>query len=196
MQHVTPGAHERALVTGLLLALEGGAGLRRGQAGIHRRGGCFFGEKDPVALHLGQVAPGNVDVIAQGYQDVALVLPLPGHRPRRYRAFADGQRRVRNHGRLSHLVDPAHTMALRARALWCVWRKVFGVQHRLPGRVVAGARVEHANRTGQGGYAAHRGTCTRCAALLLQGHRWRQAFDGIHIRHADLVDQASGIGRD
>jgi hypothetical protein len=32
--------------------------------------------------------------------------------------------------------------------------------------------------------------------LLLQGHRRRQAVDGIHIGHANLVDQAPGIGRD
>ncbi|MNE31546.1 hypothetical protein D3C80_1251200 [compost metagenome] len=196
VQHVSPGPHERALVAGLLLALEGGAGLRRGQPGIHRRGGCFFGEQDPVALRLWQVAPGDIHVIAQRHQDVAQVLPLPGHRPGRHGALADGQRRVGDHGRFVHFVDPAHAMAFRAGALRRVGREILGIQHRLAGRVVAGAGVEHADRTGQGGHAAHRGTCTRRAALLLQGHGRGQAFDGVDVRHADLVDQAPGIGRD
>ncbi|EJT83041.1 multidrug transport protein, mfs family [Pseudomonas putida S11] len=31
--------------------------------------------------------------------------------------------------------------------------------------------------------------------MLLQGHGRRQAFDGVDVRHADLIDQAPGIGR-
>lgn len=180
----------------LQLALERFAGLRRGQAGIHGGGGRLFSEQDPVALRLRQVAPRDIDVIAQRDQDVAQVLPLPRHWPRRHRTLTDGQRRVGDHGRFGHLVDTAQAMALRASALGRVRRKVFGVQHRLPGRVMASAGIEHADRTGQGGHAAHRGTCTRRAALLLQGHCRRQAIDGIDIRHANLVDQAPGIGRD
>ncbi|MNM86212.1 hypothetical protein D3C81_983570 [compost metagenome] len=144
VQYVAPGATEGALVAGLLLAFEGGAGLRRGQAGIHRGRGGFFGEQNPVALRVWQVAPGNVHVIAQGDQDVAQVLALPGHGPGRHRALANGQRRVGDQGCLSDFIDAAQAVAFGAGTLWGVGREVFGVQHRLPSRVMAGARVEHA----------------------------------------------------
>ncbi|MNZ46779.1 hypothetical protein D3C78_644730 [compost metagenome] len=87
-------------------------------------------------------------------------------------------------------------MAFGAGALGRVGRKVLCIQHRLARRVAASAGVEHADRTGQGGDATHRRARTRGTALLLQGHGWRQALDGVDIRHADLVDQAPGIGRD
>jgi len=196
MQHVAPGTTEGALVARFELALERSAGLCRCQAGVHRYRRRLLGIENPVALCLWQVAPGDVDVIAQGHQDVAQVLPLPGHRPRRHGALADSQRRVGDHGRLGHLIYTPQPMALGAGALRGIGRKVLGVQHRLPGRVAAGAGVEHADRAGQGGDAAHRRARAGRAALLLQGHGRGQAFDGIDIRHADLVDQAPGIGGD
>ncbi|MNZ46780.1 hypothetical protein D3C78_644740 [compost metagenome] len=90
VHHIAPGAAEGALVAGFELALERGAGLRRGEAGIHRYGGCLVGVEDPVALLLGQFTPGDVDVVAQGHENVAQVLPLPGHWPGCHRPFTYG----------------------------------------------------------------------------------------------------------
>ncbi len=59
-------------------------------------------------------------------------------------------------GRFGDLIDSAQAMALLAGTLWRVGREVFGIEHRLVGRVAAGARVEHANQARQGGDAAHR----------------------------------------
>ncbi|MNG89900.1 hypothetical protein D3C79_487810 [compost metagenome] len=147
-------------------------------------------------MRLGQVAPGDVDVITQGHQDVAQVLALPGHGPGGHGALADGQRGVRDHRRFVDFVDPAQAMALGAGTLGRVGREVLGIQHGLVGGVAARARVEHADRTGQGRHTAHRRARAGCATLLLQGHGRRQAFDGIHVWHADLVDQATGVRRD
>ncbi len=195
VQHVAPRTGEGAHVAGLLLALERGAGFGGGEAGVHRRRGRFLGEQNPVAVLLRQVAPGPVDVVAQGDEDVAQVLPVPGRRPGGDGLFADAQRRVRHHQRLGHLVHVAQAVAGRAGALRRVRREVLGVQQRLARRVGAGARVHHPHQAGQGGHAAHRGARVAGAALLLQRHRRRQAVDGVDVRHAHLVDQAPGIGR-
>ncbi len=195
VQDIAPCAGEGALVTRLHLALEGDPGFLRGEPGVdrHRRG--FFGEQNPVTLLFRQVAPGHIDVVAQGHEDVAQILALPGHRPGGDGTLAYGQARVRDHQRLGDLVHPAQAMALRTRTLWRVRGKVFGVEHRLARRVTAGARIQHADQARQSRHAAHRGTRARRAPLLLQGHRGRQAFDGIDIRHAHLIDQASRIRR-
>ena len=195
VQDVAPRPAEGALVTRLQLALERLAGLLGGETCVHRHGGGFFGEQDPVALFFRQLAPWDIDVIAQGHEDVAQVLPLPRQRPGRHRALADGQGRIGHHQRLGHFIHATQAMALRARALGQVRRKILGIQHRLTRRIATGAGVKHADQTRQGGDTAHRRPRTRRAALLLQGHGRRQAFDGIHIRHADLVDQAPRIGR-
>ncbi|MNG91639.1 hypothetical protein D3C79_505530 [compost metagenome] len=156
VQHVASGAAEGALVTGFELALERLAGLRRRHSRVHRHGRGFFSEQNPVALFLGQLAPGDVDVIAQGHEDVAQVLPLPGHGPGGHRPFADGQRRVGHHRRLADIEHPAQAMTLRAGALRGIGRKIFGEQHRLLGRVTAGTRIEHADQARQGGDTADR----------------------------------------
>ncbi len=145
MQHIAPGARERALVAGLCLALEGSACLGRRKARVDRHGGCFFGVENPVTLLLGQVAPGYIHVIAQGDQNVPQVLPLPGHGPGSHCPFPDAQRGVGDHGRLGDLVDPAEPMARGAGALRRVGREILGIQHRLVGRVMACARVQHAD---------------------------------------------------
>ncbi len=192
---MAPRAGVGALVAGLGLAFECGAGLLGGEAGIDRDGGLLLGEKDPVALLLRQVAPGNVDVIAQGDQDIAQILPAPGGGPGGDGALADGQRGVRHHGGFRHLVDPAQAVALGAGALGRVGREILRIEHRLVGGVATGAGIEHPHQAGKPGHAAHGRTTVGLAALLLQGHRRWQAFDGLHLGHPHLVDQPSGIGR-
>src|SRR5207244_12673193 len=62
------GAHVLALVGAL-----DPAGLADG---VHGDDGLFVGEQDPVPVGLRQVAPGPVDVVAEGGEDVAEVLAL------------------------------------------------------------------------------------------------------------------------
>ncbi len=195
MQHVAARPAEGAHVAGFFLAAEGSAGFGRGKAGIDRHHRLFLGEQDPVALLLGQIAPGNIHVVAEGHQDVALVLPVPCRRPCGDGAFADAQRRIGHHRLFGDFIDVAQAMTVRARPLRRIRREILGVQHGLPCRIGTGTRVQHPQQAGQGGDAADAGAHAGGAALLLQGYGRRQAFDGIHIRHADLVDQPAGIGR-
>ncbi len=88
----------------------------------------------------------------------------------------------------------AQTVAGRTCSLRHVGRKIFGVQHRLTGRVGASTRIHHPHQAGQGGYASYRRTCIAGAALLLQCDRRWQAVDRIDVGHAGLVDQAPRIG--
>jgi hypothetical protein len=60
-------------------------------------------------------------------------------------------------------------------------------------RIAPGAGIQHAQQAGERGDAAHRGTCAAAAPLLLERYgRW-QALDGVHLRHAHLVDEPSRI---
>ncbi|MNX48235.1 hypothetical protein D3C86_788110 [compost metagenome] len=195
MHHVAARARVGTHVAGFLLGAQGGAGLGRREARVDGHRGLLIGVQDPVAVLLFQVAPRDVDVVAQRDQDVAQVLAVPGGRPGRNGALADRPRWVGHHRRLGHVVDVAQAVAIGAGALRRVGREVLGVQHGLVGRVGAGTRIQHAQHAGQGGDATHRGAHVGRAALLLQRHRRRQPFDGVDIRHAHLIDQASRIGR-
>ena len=61
---------------------------------------------------------------------------------------------VGHHRRLGRVVDAAEAVAPRAGALRRVRRERLGVEHRLPARVVAGPRVEHAQQVGERRHAA------------------------------------------
>ena len=195
MQHVAPCAGEGPLVAGLLLALASASHLVGFEAGIHRDDRLLVGEEDPVAILLRQVAPRPIDVVAERDEDVALILSLPRHRPRGDRPFANRQRVVRHHRALGHLVDAAETVTPRTGALGRVRREGLGVEELLVGRVVAGARVQHAQQVGQRGDAADRGARARRPALLLQRHRRRQAVDFVDVGHGHLMKQPPGVGR-
>jgi hypothetical protein len=196
LQHILARAGEGALVAGRFLALERLPDFGGREAGVHRRGRLLVGEEDPLAVFFRQVAPRRVDVVAERDEDVAQVLAVPGGRPGRHRALADGEAVVRHHRRFGHLVDPAQAMAFRAGAFRRVGRKRFGVQQLLAGGIVAGARVQHAQRIGQGADAADRGTGGGRASLLLQCHRRRQADDVVDVGHRHLVEQPARVGRD
>ena len=105
------------------------------------------------------------------------------------------QRVVRHHRLLGHLVDAAEAVAVRARALRRVRRERLGVEHRLPRRIVAGARVQHAQQVRQRRHAADRRARRRRAALLLQRDRRRQAVDRVDLGHAHLVEQPARVRR-
>ena len=64
-----------------------------------------------------------------------------------------------------------------------------------PRRIVAGARVQHAQQVRQRRHAADRRAGGRRAALLLQGDGRRQAIDLVHLRHGHLVKQPPGVRR-
>ncbi len=196
VQHPAPGAGERALVARLLLAPPGALHLVEVVAGPHRHGRLLVGEQDPVAQLARQLAPGAVHVVAQRGEDVAQVLPVPGGRPGRDRALADRERVVGHHGALGRVVDPAQPVAGRAGPLGRVGRELVGVELRLPARVAAGARVEHAQQVGEGGHAPDRRARGRRAALLLQRHRGRERLDRVHLGHGHLVEQPPRVGRD
>ncbi|MNV32336.1 hypothetical protein D3C71_1236700 [compost metagenome] len=117
VQDVAARAGEGALVTRLHLALEGDAGFFRRKPGVHRHRRGFFGEENPVALLFRQVAPGDIDVVAHGHQNVPQVLALPRQGPGGDRALTDSQARVRHHQRFSDFIHPAQAVALGTRAL-------------------------------------------------------------------------------
>ncbi len=91
MQHVVARAGEGAHVAGLHLAAQGRPGFLGVEAGIDRHGRRFVGEENPVADFFGQLPPGLVHVMAERDEDVAQVLSVPGRRPGRDGALADGQ---------------------------------------------------------------------------------------------------------
>ena len=156
LHHVAAHAGERALVAGRVLALERGAGFCGRQAAVHGHARAFLGIQNPVAVLLRQIAPRGIDVVAQRHQNVAQVLAVPGRRPGGNGPFADRQAVVRDHRLLGHLEHAPHARAARACALRRVGRKRFGVQQLLPGRIIAGTRIQHAQRIGQRADAADR----------------------------------------
>ena len=195
VQHVFARPHERALIAGLQLAPQCRTRLRSSEAGVDRYRWLLLGKQNPVARFLWQLAPGLVDFVAQGDQNVAQVLSVPSRWPSRDCAFADRQRIVGHHRLRGHCVNTSKAMAIRARTLRCVRREVFGVQHRLPRGIAPGARIQHPQQTRQCGDAADRGPRTSGAALLLQGDGWRQAVDRVDVRDAHLVDQPARVRR-
>ncbi len=196
VQHITPRTGERAHVAGLFLALEGAPDLGHVVTGVYRHHRLFVGKQDPVAGFLRQRVPWRIHVMAQRGEDVALVLPMPCARPGGDRTVANAQAAVEHHGRFGGVIDAPQAVAGGACPRGRVRRKTVGVDDLLPRRILAGTRIQHAQRVGDGGDAAHRRACARRAAGLLQGHRRWQAIDGIHLRHAYLVDQAPRIRRD
>src|SRR5277367_740380 len=138
MQDISLDAGKSTHVTGRLLALESLACFGGSETGIDRDGGGVVGIEDPVAIFLGKVAPGTIDIVAHGDQDVALVLSAPSSGPRGNRALTDGQRIIRHHGALGDVVDAAEPMALRASAFRSVGGKRFGFEARPVGRVFSG----------------------------------------------------------
>ena len=184
MQHVALGAPEPALVRlGHAVAL-----------GRHLHHGLFLGEQDPVAVLLGQLPPGGVDVVAQVGQDVAQVLALPGPGPGGDGAVADAQRGVRDQGGLGDGVRDPQAVALGAGAGGRVRGKRVRVQRAGAVRIAAGAGEEHAQRVGQRGEGAHRGARTRRAAALLERDGGRQPGDHFHLGVVPLLDEPAGVG--
>ena len=196
VQDVLAGPHERALVARLESLTLRRTGLGRREARIDRHGRLLVGEQDPVAIRLRQVAPRAIDVVAERHEDVAQVLAVPRGWPCRDGAFADRQRIVRDHRRFGDLEDASESMAARAGTLHGVRREILGVQHRLVGRIAAGARVQQAHEARERGHGAERRPQARRAALLLQRDCRRQSVDAVDVGHADLVDQASRVRRD
>jgi hypothetical protein len=189
LQHVALRTGEGPHVARGLLALERTARLRRSEARVDRDRRLLVREEDPVPVLLGEVTPGTVHVVAERHQDVAQVLAVPRGRPRGDRALADGQRVIRHHRLLGHLVGAAQAMAVGAGARRGVGRERIGVEVRLTGRIGSGARVQQAQGVGDRGHAAHRRAGGGSAAVLLEGHRRGQAVDRVELGDARLVDQ-------
>src|SRR5580693_5297267 len=97
MEHITPSAGKRPLITGLLFALESASHLVWSEAGVDRDDRLLIGEENPVPVFPGQLAPGTVDVITKRSQNVALILSLPGGRPRGDGALANGEGVIGHH---------------------------------------------------------------------------------------------------
>ena len=195
VHHVVAGADIGALVVARLAARMCGARHFGCHITKHRHYRLLGGEQDPVPFALRQLAPRPIHVMTQAYQNVAVILALPALRPAGDGALANAQRGIGHHrglGRIEHLAQP---MALRAGPGGRVGRERVGLQQRLPGRIVAGTRVQHAQGVGDRAEAAYSRTCTAGATTLLQRDRWRQSVDGIHVRHAGLLDQPSCIRR-
>jgi hypothetical protein len=194
LEHVPPGARERAHVARLFLALERAPRLRRGVAGVDRNRRRLLGIEDPVAVLPGQLAPRAVHVVAQRHQDVAQVLPMPRRWPRGDRPLADRARIVGDHAALGHVVDPAQPVAAGTRPLGRVGRERLRVEQRPAAGVVTGAGVEHPEQVRERRDASDRGPRGRRAPLLLERHRGREPVDRVHLGHADLVEEAAGVG--
>ena len=81
LQHVPPGAGERPQVVVRLLPLLGPLHLFQALVRVDRHLRLLVGKQQPVPVLLRQVPPRDVDVDAEGGDDVAEVLPLPRPRP-------------------------------------------------------------------------------------------------------------------
>ena len=195
VQHVALGARERSLIGGLFLAFERAPNLLLRISRIDRNGRLLVGEEQPVAVLLGQIPPGTIDVEAERGRDVAQVLAMPGGRPGGDGTLADRQRVVRHHRLLGDLIDPAEAMASGTGPLRGIGRERLGIEDRLAARIVSGAGIKHAQEVGQGRDTAHGGARGRRAALLLQRDGRRQAIDVVHIGDGHLMEQSPRIGR-
>lgn len=183
MHDVLAGAPERALVAVVDAAL-----LR-----LDVHGGLFVRVQQPLPVLLPEPAPRPVDVDPQAADDAAQVGALPGTRPGGDRPLADAQRGVRDEQVLGDVVHDTQAVALRAGAGRGVGRERLGLQPCGPGRIGAGAGVQHAQQIGQRGEGADRRARAGRAAPLLQGHgRW-QSGDLPHVRCADLLQQPAGV---
>ena len=120
LHHIAACAGERAHVAGRLARLARAPNLVNRESRVHRHGGLLVGEKDPFARLARQIAPRHVDVVAQRCENVAQILALPGAWPGGNGPLAHGERIIRHHGRLCHVVKTAQSMAMRAGALRCV----------------------------------------------------------------------------
>src|SRR3569623_1470703 len=153
---MTTRTGEGAHVARLLLAFERAPYLGGSVAGIHRHHRLLVGEENPVALLLRQLAPGPVDVVTESQLNVAETLAMPGGRPGGDGALADGECVVGHQRAFGLFVDASQTVALWTRALWRVRRERFRIQQLLPARIMAGARIQHAQQIGERGDAATR----------------------------------------
>ncbi len=194
-QHIAARAGEGALVARLQAALERRPGLFGRQARIDRHRRRLFGEKDPVAILFRQLAPRRIDVIAERNEDIAQVLPMPRRWPGGDRPVANGEAGVRDHGLFGRVIDAADAVAGRAGPRDRVGGEILRIEHGLMARIFADAGIEHPHQTGERRHAADRGSRVSRAALLLQRDRRRQSVDRVDLRHAGLVDQATGIRR-
>ena len=194
-QHITARAGEGALVARLHAALERRPGLCGRQARIDRHRRCLFSEEDPVAILFRQVAPRRIDIIAERNEDIAQVLAMPGGRPGGDRPVANGEAVVRNHGLFGRVIDAPDAVTGRAGAGDRVGGEILRIEHGLMARIFADAGIKHPHQAGDRRHAADRGSRVGRAALLLQRDRRRQPVDRVDLRHAGLVDQATGIGR-
>ena len=95
-----------------------------------------------------------------------------------------------------HLVDPAEAVAARTGALGRVGREGFRIEMRLSRRIVAGARIEHAQQIGEGCDAPDRRSGSWRSALLLKRHRRRQPLDLVDLGHLHLVEETPSVRRD
>ncbi len=86
VQHIAFGAH--------VLALVGALDPAHVADRVHGDDRLFVREQDPVPVGLRELAPGPVDVVPEGGEDVAEVLALPGARPGGDGTLAEGQRGV------------------------------------------------------------------------------------------------------
>ncbi len=156
----------------------------------------LVGEEHPLLVVPVELAPGSVDVDADGVHDAQQVLALPGARPRGDRALADAHRPVGHHQVLGDVVDHPEPVAVRARARGGVGGEGLGGQVGGALGVVAGAGVEHPEQVGQGGHRAHARARARRAASLLERDGGRQPGDLLDVRRPDLLQQPPGVRRD
>jgi hypothetical protein len=127
VQQVRLHARKCALVAGRFLALERLARFRWRETGIDWNRRLVIGEENPVAILLRKVAPWTIDIIAEGYQNISLILPSPGGRPSCYRSLPDGERRVGDHRVFGGVIEAAEAVTLRACPFGAVCRKGFPV---------------------------------------------------------------------
>ena len=120
---------------------------------------------------------------------------MPCRRPGGDCAFPDRQRVVGHHRFFGRVIDAPDAVTGRAGPRDRVGGEIFRIEHRLMARIFADARIEHPHQAGERRHAADRGSRVDRAALLLQCDRRRQTVDRVDLRHAGLVDQATGIGR-
>src|SRR5665213_839677 len=195
MQQVAPHPREGSLIARLLFSFEGATCLFGSEAGINRNRRLLFRKQNPVAIFAGKFTPRPIHIVAQGHQNVALILTAPSRRPSRYRTIPDRQRTIRHHCLLGRIVNAPNPMTMWTSAFGAVRRERLTVEFRLAWRIRARTRIQHPQQIGQRGYASHRRAGSWRAALLLQSNRGWKSVDAVHFRNPHLIEQAPGVRR-
>ena len=143
LQHIPLRARESALIARRLSPPQSALRLFWSEAGVDGNCRLVIGEEDPVAILLGKVTPGAIDIVSKRDENVSQILPAPGRGPRGDGPFPNAEGIVRDHGAFCHVVDSPQAVTLWASPFWRVGGELLRMKHRLMWRVGSGTRIQH-----------------------------------------------------